>query len=336
MDLHAIDSHTEGEPTRVLVGGVPDLGPGPVARRAEVFSREHDDLRRALVCEPRGHDVLVGALLLPAGNDDVDAGVIFFNNVGMLGMCVHGTIGVVRTLAHLGRVPTDPGTTVRLETPVGVVAATLGEAGLISVENVASHRSHRGLEIDLGDRVVHADVAWGGNWFALVSDHGERLGIERRLELTDLCWRIRHGVNRVLADLPDAPRVDHVELFAPGDGDVDSRNFVLCPGGAYDRSPCGTGTSAKLACLAADGELDEGRPWVQESIIGTRFVGRWRSGPDLGVGEVVPHIAGRAWITGTIRPVRAADDPFRDGLSSTPRPDSAIRPDAEGSTDHAS
>ena len=171
-------------------------------------------------------------------------------------------------------------------------------------------------------------------WAKLVARVGPRraLGIERRLELTDL-WRICRSTGP--RDLPDPPRVDHVELFA-GDDDVDSRNFVLCPGGAYDRSPCGTGTSAKLACLAADGELDEGRPWVQESIIGTRFVGRWRSGPDLGVGEVVPHIAGRAWITGTIRPVRAADDPFRDGLSSTPRPDSAIRPDAEGSTDHAS
>ena len=334
MSLQAIDSHTEGEPTRVLVGGIPDLGGGPIRRQAETFDREYDHLRRALVCEPRGHDVLVGAMLLPPTNENVDAGVIFFNNVGRLGMCVHGTIGVVRTLQHLGRVSVTPGETVRLDTPVGEVAATIGEGGSISVENVASHRSQHGIEVDLEDRVVHADVAWGGNWFALVSDHGETISADRSRELTTLCWRIRERVNRILASIAGAAPVDHVELFSPGTGGADSRNFVLCPGGAYDRSPCGTGTSAKLACLAADGALDEGRPWVQESVIGSRFTGWWQAGPTSE--QVIPHIAGRAWITGELDLVMEPDDPFRNGLCSTGDVDHAVDHDTEGSSDHAS
>ena len=334
MSLQAIDSHTEGEPTRVLVGGVPDLGHGPVPRQAETFDREYDHLRRALVCEPRGHDVLVGAMLLPTTKENVDAGVIFFNNVGRLGMCVHGTIGVVRTLQHLDRVSATPGATVRLDTPVGEVEATIGEAGSISVENVASHRSHRGIEVDLGDRIVHADVAWGGNWFALVSDHGETISADRSRELTTICSRIRERVNRVLTSIAGASPVDHVELFSPGTGDADSRNFVLCPGNAYDRSPCGTGTSAKLACLAAEGTLGEGRPWIQESIIGSRFTGWWQAGPTPE--QVIPHIAGRAWITGELDLVMEPNDPFRNGLFSPSGVDGTIHHDTEGSTDHAS
>ncbi len=308
----AIDSHTEGEPTRVLVHGAPELEGKTVADRADSFDRDHDWLRTALVCEPRGHDVLVGAILVPPSTDDADIGVIFVNNVGRLGMCVHGTIGVVRTLQHLDRVSDAPGTRMRIETPVGVVDATVGSSGEIVVENVESYRSHRGIAVDLGDRTVHADVAWGGNWFALVSDHGERVTADRTDALRELSLAIRDGVNRILASEGETAAVDHVELFGPGSSEADSRNFVLCPGGEYDRSPCGTGTSAKLACLAAEGRLQEGDLWVQESIVGSRFTGRWHRSKTPG--RIVPHIGGRAWITGELTLVLDADDPYRHGL----------------------
>ena len=316
MSLLAIDSHTEGEPTRILVEGIPDLGDGSVTDRALRFDRDHDRLRTALVCEPRGHDVLVGGVLLPSNRPSIDAGVIFVNNVGRLGMCVHGTIGMVRTLQHLGRVGREPGTRVRLETPVGDVSTTVGEAGEIVVENVPAHRAHRRIEIQLDDRTVHVDVAWGGNWFALVSDHGERIEPVRVPRLKAISLEIRDRVNHTLRSRNEAMQVDHVELFGPAGDGADSRNFVLCPGGAYDRSPCGTGTSAKLACLAADGELDEGQPWIQESLIGSRFTGWWTAGADPD--QIVPHIAGRAWITGEFRLVMEQDDPYREGLFSGP------------------
>ena len=320
MRIRAIDSHTEGEPTRVILDDVPTLAGNSVAEQARDLTDNHDELRRGLVLEPRGSDVLVGAMLVPAGDPDADAGVIFVNNAGVLGMCVHGTIGVVRTLQHVGRAGQAPGTEIRLETPVGLVRASVEADGAIAVENVPSHRAFKGVEIALSDRMVHVDIAWGGNWFALVDDHGERLDRSNIPELTRLSTEIRTILNEQRSDRGvDADgraiggAVDHVELFGPPRSGGDSRNFVLCPGGAYDRSPCGTGTSAKLACLAADERLAPGDPWVQESILGSRFTGRYRSSGSPG--EIVPTVSGRAWITAELELELNPEDPYRFGIA---------------------
>ena len=319
MRIRAIDSHTEGEPTRVVLDDAPTLSGGSVADQARDLSQNHDGLRRGLVLEPRGSDVLVGALLVPPSDPSADLGVIFVNNAGVLGMCVHGTIGVVRTLQHVGRVSDAPGTRIQFETPVGMVRASIENDGAIAVENVPAHRALTGVEIRLEDRVVHADIAWGGNWFALVNDHGEDLDRSTIPRLN----RIASEIRRILNDREDdrgvdaegrpvGGAVDHVELFGPPAAGGDSRNFVLCPGGAYDRSPCGTGTSAKLACLAADGKLAPGEPWVQESILGSRFTGRYRQSERAG--EIIPTISGRAWITAELELHLDTDDPYRFGI----------------------
>jgi 4-hydroxyproline epimerase len=269
---------------------MPELGEGSVAERAHVFRDKHDHFRAAVVNEPRGSEVLVGALRVEASDASCLEGVIFFNNVGTLGMCGHGLIGLIKSLEHLGRI--GPGTH-RIETPVGIVTAALGDDGSVSVENVPSHRTHKGVTIDVPDRGMMAgDVAWGGNWFFLVEDHGLDLTLTNLDELTRLTRAVRRAVNA-----QGFPEIDHIELFGPPRGPgAHSRNFVLCPGGAYDRSPCGTGTSAKLACLAADGKLGENEVWVQESIIGSTFRGSfvWADQP---AGIVVPTITGTAHIT---------------------------------------
>ena len=319
MQICAIDSHTEGEPTRVVLDDAPTLSGGSVADQARDLSQNHDGLRRGLVLEPRGSDVLVGALLVPPSEPSADLGVIFVNNAGVLGMCVHGTIGVVRTLQHVGRISDAPGTRIQLETPVGMVRASIENDGAIAVENVPSHRALTGVEIRLEDRVVHADIAWGGNWFALVNDHGEDLDRSAIPRLNRIASEIRQILNEGGIDRGvDAEgrsvggAVDHVELFGPPAAGGDSRNFVLCPGGAYDRSPCGTGTSAKLACLAADGKLAPGEPWVQESILGSRFTGRYRQSERAA--EIIPTISGRAWITAELELHLDTDDPYRFGI----------------------
>ncbi len=294
--IRVVDSHTGGEPTRVVVSGGPDLGRGPMAERLERFRREHDAFRSATVNEPRGSDVLVGAILCEPVDPACAAGVIFFNNVGTLGMCGHGTIGLVATLEHLGRI--RPGVH-RIETPVGVVTATLHGSGEVGVENVPSYRAKKGVVAD----GVAGDVAWGGNWFFLVEDHGQRLERDNVEALTEYAWRLRRAVNR------EHPEVDHVELFGPS-ARADSRNFVLCPGKAYDRSPCGTGTSAKLACLVADGKLKEGQVWRQESIIGSIFEGSVR----IVGGAVHPTIRGSAFITAESTLLRDPRDPFASGI----------------------
>ncbi|MDE0888453.1 MAG: proline racemase family protein [Phycisphaerales bacterium] len=315
MSIKVIDSHTEGEPTRVIVEGAPDLGAGSLFRQAELLTSEFDHVRTAVVLEPRGSDVLVAAFLRPPETQSSDAGVIFVNNAGILGMCVHGMIGVVRTLQHLGRASTTPGETIRLDTPVGTVTATVEPDGVIAVENVASRRTNHRVPVQLDDRLVHADIAWGGNWFALIDDHGERIEFERRKELTELASKIRRVMNDAGLDGTGARGgpIDHVELFGPPVNGGDGQNFVLCPGGAYDRSPCGTGTSAKLACLAADGRLAEGATWIQESIIGSRFAGTWRAGEEPGT--IIPTISGQAWITGESMLHLDPEDPYRFGIS---------------------
>ena len=306
--IRVVDSHTGGEPTRVVLEGGPDLGSGPLDRRLALLRERHDTFRSAVVNEPRGSDVLVGALLCEPADPSCSAGVIFFNNVGYLGMCGHGTIGLVVTLAHLGRL--QPGAH-RIETPVGVVEATLLPDGSVSVRNVASWRAHKGVKVTVpGHGEVTGDVAWGGNWFYLVEDHGHRLTLPCVADLTDLSTRIRQAVNA-----GGHPEVDHVELIGPGAPGSDARNFVLCPGLAYDRSPCGTGTSAKLACLAADGKLQPGEQWVQESILGTRFVGRFEwDGNTADSGKIIPTVTGTAHVTAEATLLVDARDPFCWGI----------------------
>jgi 4-hydroxyproline epimerase len=275
-----------------------------VAQRLNVFRERHDHFRSAIVNEPRGSDVLVGALLVEPSEYSCAAGVIFFNNVSYLGMCGHGMIGLVVILAHLGRI--QPGEH-RIETSVGVVTATLNPDGTVSVANVPSFRKAKAFTVEVpGIGPVTGDVAWGGNWFFLVADHGQLLERANVEELTSFAWRIRQAVNA-----QGFPDVDHVELLGPPKTDsAHSRNFVLCPGKAYDRSPCGTGTSAKLACLAADGKLDEGASWVQESIIGSTFTGRYRRLGD----RIIPIISGDAFVIAEATLLLEERDPFCWGI----------------------
>ena len=301
-----IDSHTAGEPTRLITEGGPDLGSGPLEERVKRFRDEFDTYRSAVVNEPRGSDVIVGALLCAPHRADCSVGVIFFNNVGFLGMCGHGTIGLVASLAHSGRLA--PGL-LRIDTPVGPVAAQLHADGLIDVGNVPSYRKAKGVEVNVpGAGVVRGDVAWGGNWFFLVEAPDRTLDLANVESLTDFTWRIRQALNT-----QGYPEVDHVELFGDSPTGANCRNFVLCPGKAYDRSPCGTGTSAKLACLAADELLAEGERWVQESVIGSSFSAsfRWL---DRSTGSIAPVISGRAHVTAESTLLLDASDPFRWGI----------------------
>jgi 4-hydroxyproline epimerase len=316
--LTVVDSHTEGEPTRVVTGGWPELAAGTMAERREELRRRHDHLRRAVVCEPRGHDAVVGALLTPPVEPGSAAGVVFFNNVGYLGMCGHGLIGVARTLAFLGRL--DPAQTpeVRIDTPAGGVRAELGgEAdgeGAVTITNVPArcHALDVAVEVAGLGRVV-GDVAYGGNWFFLTHLAGLPLTLDRLAQLNDATLRIRAALTAAGITGEAGAEIDHVELFGPPSGPyADSRNFVMCPGGAYDRSPCGTGTSAKLAVLHARGELAVGQPWRQESVTGGLFTG-WLAHRD---GTLVPRIRGRAFITGQAALFFDPRDPFREGFAA--------------------
>ena len=309
--ISIIDSHTAGEPTRVVVSGGPELGQGNVAEKLKVFRERYDSFRSAIVNEPRGSDVLVGALLTEPSDASCAAGVIFFNNVGYLGMCGHGTIGVVATLAYQRRI--QPGEH-RLETPVGIVTATLHPSGEVSVQNVPSWRTKKSVSIKVpAVGPIDGDVAWGGNWFFLVQDHGWDLSLANIDRLTEFSWQIRQAVNA-----QGFPEIDHVELFGPATrAGANSRNFVLCPGKAYDRSPCGTGTSAKLACLAADGKLREGERWIQESIIGSTFTGSF-SWLDRETGKVVPTVTGSAFVNAESTLLLDGRDPFCWGIRNEP------------------
>jgi 4-hydroxyproline epimerase len=280
-----IDSHTGGEPTRVVLGGM--------------SPEDLETYRRAILCEPRGHEVIVGALLTVPKDASCTAGVIFFNNVGRLGMCGHGLIGFITTLQHLGSISSGEH---RIETPVGIVTATLHEDGSVSIRNVPSYRKARAVQAD----GVSGDVAYGGNWFFLVSDHGLALTRENIPQLTQASLAMRDAIHAA-----GFPEVDHVELFAPAHDPANhSRNFVLCPGGEYDRSPCGTGTSAKLACLAADGKLAPDEIWRQESIIGSVFDGSYTPTENA----IIPAITGTAYITAEATLILDPADPFQFGI----------------------
>ncbi|HEX9474952.1 MAG TPA: proline racemase family protein [Steroidobacteraceae bacterium] len=305
--IRVVDSHTAGEPTRLVLEGGPDLGTGPLAERVQRFRSAFDPYRSAIVNEPRGSDPLVGALLVQPHRPDCQIGVVFFNNVGYLGMCGHGIIGLVASLHHTGALA--PGT-FSIDTPVGPVAARLHPDGTVSVTNVVSYRTARRQPIDVpGIGTVVGDVAWGGNWFFLMSEYPQAIGLAQVEALTGFSWQLRQAVNA-----QGFPLVDHVELFAPASlPGAHSRNFVLCPGKAYDRSPCGTGTSAKLACLAADGVLAEGEPWIQESLIGSSFTGRY-GWHDRARGEIIPTITGSAHVTGEATLHLDPRDPFCWGI----------------------
>jgi len=309
--IRVIDSHTGGEPTRTVISGGPDLGSDTLMIRRERFRDEFDHLRSAITNEPRGSDSIVGALLCEPVDKSCVAGVIFFNNVGYLGMCGHGTIGVVVTLAYLGQI--GPGNH-RIETPVGIVEALLDEHGEVTVANVPSYRLASKVSVNVtGHGPVVGDVAWGGNWFFLVNDHGQDISLGNLEVLTDFTWRIRQALNEAAITGEGGQEIDHIELFAPSNIEgVNSKNFVLCPGKAYDRSPCGTGTSAKLACLVADNKLAEGQVWRQESIVGSIFEGSVR----VSNSTIHPSIKGSAFITAEADLILDDRDPFCMGIRS--------------------
>lgn len=305
--IRVIDSHTAGEPTRVVLHGFPDLGKGTMADRLEIFRRDFDHLRNAIVNEPRGHSAIVGALLCEPSDKTCDAGVIFFNNVGFLKMCGHGTIGLVKTLEFLGKI--SVGKTL-IETPVGIVEAELDADGFVTINNVPSYRYAKAVEIEVENYgKVHGDIAWGGNWFFLIEEHPFELNLSNLQQLTDFTASVRNTLIKNNITGIDGQEIDHIEIFSKTEN-ADSRNFVLCPGIEYDRSPCGTGTSAKLACLFEDGKISEGETWRQESIIGSVFEGK----VTIVDGKIIPQIRGNAFITADNNLILDENDPFRFGI----------------------
>ena len=305
--IKIIDSHTGGEPTRVVISGGPDLGSDALANRVERFRNDHDDFRSTVVNEPRGSEVLIGALLVEPEEASSAAGVIFFNNVGYLGMCGHGTIGLVRTLEHMGKIGPGKHT---IETPVGTIEAELEADRFVSITNVPSHRFAKDVSIDVeGIGTVKGDIAWGGNWFFLIGDRSIDVALKNLDQLTDFSARVRGALTANNITGKDGAEIDHIEVFS-STPNADSRNFVLCPGIEYDRSPCGTGTSAKLACLYADGKIKEGDVWRQESITGTIFEGRIR----LDGEKIIPIIRGSAYVTAETDLILDPQDPLRFGI----------------------
>jgi 4-hydroxyproline epimerase len=312
--INFVDSHTGGEPTRVILSGWPELYGSTVAQKAKSFAMHTDQLRSAMVNEPRGSDILVGALLLPPSKPTAACGVIFFNNVGVLGMCGHGTIGLAVTLQHLGKLTLGVHT---IETSVGDVTVELHDAHRVSVTNVPSFRFAKDVSVQVpGLGKVHGDIAWGGNWFFLVNDHGQELSLKNAGTLTQVASDIRKALDA--AGLKGDPLlnhglIDHIELFGPArHPENHSCNFVLCPGLAYDRSPCGTGTSAKVACLVADGKLQPGQVWRQESLTGSVFEATYMAEGD----RIQPTIAGTAFVTARGELILDPADPLRYGFST--------------------
>jgi len=309
--IQYIDSHTGGEPTRLIIGGAPDLGQGSIEERREIFAREFDHFRTGTVLEPRGSDEVVGALLCEPVDPDCAAGVIFFNNRGYLGMCGHGTIGLAVTLAHMGRIGIGRH---RIETPVGEVEVNLISPNEAEIFNVPSYRYRKAVDVEVpGYGRVTGDIAWGGNWFFLVSPSPYALELGNASKLSTAAGAIMQALADQGITGEDGDEIDHIEFFGPPVASTaNSRNFVFCPGGAYDRSPCGTGTSAKLACLAADGKLQPGELWVQESIIGSAFKGSYEI--DEG-SRIRPKIQGTAYICAEGTLIFQPNDPYQNGIT---------------------
>ncbi len=333
--IEFIDSHTAGEPTRVVIAGGPTLGSGSLGERMGVMRTEFDHFRRSVVLEPRGSQAVVGALLCEPTDASCDAAVIFFNNTGYLGMCGHGTIGLAVTLNYLGRVGLG---TSRIETTVGVVTAELLSTNRVAIQNVPAFRFRNQVEVSVpGVGNLVGDIAWGGNWFYLVKESPIPLSEANIPALTQASWATLRELQKQGITGADATSIDHVEFFGPPSttedqsGDphatsspnrhgsrvtvANSRNFVMCPGGAYDRSPCGTGTSAKLACLAADGELEPGETWIQQGILRSSFEASYQT---LADGRVLPTIIGEAFVTAEGRLLIDPADPFRHGIIADP------------------
>lgn len=313
FSLRVIDSHTGGEPTRIVVDGIPDLGGGTMAAQSKVFREQYDWLRSSVANEPRGHDAMVGALLLPPHDPQNLCGVIFFNNASTLHMCIHGTIGLGVTLAHMGKISAGSH---RVETPVGLITLSLHDNGSVSVDNVPSYRFRSQVEVDVpGYGKVSGDIAWGGNWFFLIQDQGPSVKRENIVELTHFTSSVKEALAQQGITGDHGDEIDHIESFGPpiDPTKADSKNFVLCPGNAYDRSPCGTGTSAKLACLYADGKLAPGHVWRQAGILDSVFEGVVTPLDEF---RVIPTVSGRAWISGESIYHFSADDPFRHGIPS--------------------
>lgn len=307
--IHVIDSHTGGEPTRIIVAGAPELPGQSLVEKRQAFHEQFDWIRSGIINEPRGSDVMVGALLLPPTDPANTAGVIFFNNIGMIKMCGHGTIGLLVTLAYMKRV--SPGTH-RIETPVGLVETILRDQHRVTLRNVPCYRWKKNVEVSVPEYgQVTGDIAWGGNWFFLVNHHRETLTLQNVDRLTQVTWLIRQALEAQRITGKDHQEIDHIELYSPSQR-ADSKNFVLCPGKAYDRSPCGTGTSAKLACLYADGKLKPGQVWRQESIVGSIFEGSVAIEGD----QIYPSITGSAFITGEAKLIFDELDPFRHGIGA--------------------
>ena len=306
--IQIIDSHTGGEPTRVVISGFPDLGGGALKERLEKFKNEYDHYRSAIVNEPRGSDVIVGALLCEPVDKSCAAGVIFFNNVSYLGMCGHGTIGLVVTLKYMNRIGAGEH---KIETPVGTITAHLNESGEVTVDNVPSYRLAKDVEVNVdGIGTIKGDIAWGGNWFFLINEHRQDLNLANVESLTEYTWRIRQALTKQNITGANGQEIDHIEIFSSSEK-ADSKNFVLCPGKAYDRSPCGTGTSAKLACLFADGKLEEGEIYKQESIVGSVFAGSVRIADD----KIFPSIKGTAFVISAATLILDESHPLCWGIS---------------------
>lgn len=310
--IHIIDSHTGGEPTRLVIDGFPELKQNneatDMAMQRQILQTQFDVWRQRTILEPRGNDILVGALLRPPVNADSAAGVIFFNNEGYLGMCGHGMIGVIVSLAYLGKIGVGRH---RIDTPVGTVSATLHDDGRVSINNVPAYRYRHAVSVDVAHYgTVTGDIAWGGNWFFLVSDHGLQLEVKNSKALLDYTIAVQQALADQGITGKDDGTIDHVELFANSDS-AGSKNFVLCPGGEYDRSPCGTGTSAKLACLAADGKLEPSAIWRQNSILDTQFEGTYQWSDE---GAILPTITGNAYICAETTLILDDADPLLNGV----------------------
>lgn len=323
FELNIIDSHTGGEPTRMVYDGFPDLAGDTIQDKLQSFKQDFDHLRQSIILEPRGNDVLVGALLCPTTDPKATAGVIFFNNTGYLQMCGHGTIGVIASLAYQKKISAGEHW---LETPVGLVKATLHKDGSCSVQNVPSYRYKKQVAVQVPELgLIHGDIAWGGNWFFLVSEHGQDIQANNVDQLTQVCLQIKQALVAANITGENGGEIDHIELFSDSnEAQVDSKNFVLCPGGAYDRSPCGTGTSAKLACLAADNCLAPEQLWRQQSVVGSIFVGSYQIADHLSNTSatvypeptIIPTICGTAYVCAETTLIVQEDDPFKWGISS--------------------
>jgi proline racemase len=323
MRIEAVDSHTEGMPTRVVTGGVEPIPGATMLERKLHFEADMDDLRLLLMREPRGHAAMSGAILQPPTRADADWGVLFIEVSGCLPMCGHGTIGVATVLVETGMVAvTEPETVVRLDTPAGLVEARVavsgGRAREVTLRNVASFLHERDRRVG----GLLCDVAFGGNFYAIVpaADAGVEIDPVRSGELIERGREIMAAINAEAAPVhPEDDRIAgcrHVIFHAPGSGGAHARNATSIHPGWLDRSPCGTGTSARMAALHARGELAIGEPFVNESVIGTRFTGRLVAETTVGGRPaVVPEISGRAWVTGRGEYVLEADDPFPAGFA---------------------